>query len=70
MPDSAAVLSEADGRTKRKCVVRMREIAVIASASCAIVSKQAMYACAFLVRCGQRCLTSVMSHCSENHAKD
>ena len=60
MPDSAAVLSEAEGRTKRKCFVRTRETAVIARASCAMVSKHAMYAwaCAFVVRCGERCLTS------------
>ena len=69
MPDSAEVLSEAAGRVKRKCLVRMRATAVMARASCASVSKHAMYACAFLVSCGQCLRTSVMSHCSENQAK-
>ena len=69
-PTVGSKTQQNQGRTKRKCFVCMRETAVIARASCATVSEHAMYAWVFLVRCGQRCLTSVMSHCSENQAND
>ena len=66
MPASAAVLSDAVGSTnlkRRECSLRC---VTMASASCASVSKQAMYAYACLVSSGQKCLISVMDQDSEN----
>ena len=42
MPDSSEMLSDADGNTKRKCLVRMRAAAVMARARCTKVSKHAL----------------------------
>ena len=66
MPASAAVLSDAAGNTNLKCRECSLRCVTIAKASCASVSKQAIYACAFLLRSGQKCLTSVMDQDSEN----
>ena len=68
MPASALVLSQAAGRAKRQCFACMRVLAIIASASCARVSKQAMYFCGASTSCGQCRLSSSMFHCSANQA--
>ena len=67
MPASAAVLSDAAGRTNLKCLDWSLRNANVASASCASVSKQAIYACACLFKAGQYLRTSVIDHVSENH---
>ena len=66
MPASAAVLSDAVGSTKLKCLECSLRCASIASASCASVSKHAMYGCADFVRWGQCRRISVIDHGSEN----
>ena len=66
MPASAAVLSDAVGSAKLKCLECNLRCASIASASCASVSKHAMYGCADLLSWGQRCRISVIDHDSEN----
>ena len=69
MPDSAEVLSEVAGGTKRKCLVRMRATSVMARARWARVSNHARYACAFLVMCDQCMRVFVMSHSSMKKAR-
>ena len=66
MPASVAVLSDAVGSTKLKCLECNLQCASIASASCANVSKHAMYGCADLVSWGQCCRSSVIDHDAEN----
>ena len=65
---SAAVLSDAAGREKVHCCAPKLRCAVIARASCASVSKHAMYLCGASESCGQTALISDACQCSANQA--
>ena len=71
-PASAAVLSEALGSAKHLCLAPMTLRSVMANASCARVSKHAIYRCAGFCSAGQRarghgprlCSTALRTMCS------
>ena len=65
---SAAALSDAAGRQNVHCCAPRPRCAVIASASCASVSKQAMYLCGVSESCGQTARISDACQCSANPA--
>ena len=66
---SAAVLSDALGSANFQVVAPSALRATIAKASCASVSKQAMYCCWLPVSCGQTDLICSAVQCSANQAQ-
>ena len=65
---SAAALSDAAGRQNAHCFAPRALCAVMAKASCARVSKHAMYRCGASLSCGHTVRSSDACHCSANHA--